>query len=136
VTVLGKAAWDALGRHAPQCAVFAWIWDLVSTQIRTPILDHMERSQSLAPPVLDYLAGVATRELMLHFEVGPDSRLPQRPPTEAEFAAVLRGTGRLGLAALAEDALSQAKGLEALSRMALQEAEEETPRRKGGPSPT
>jgi len=123
LTDLGAAAWDALGRYAPKCVVFSWVWELAPPQVRKSFLDLTERAGALSPPILDYLAGAATRELMLRFGVGPDSTLPERPPTEDEFTDVLQRTARLGLAALAEDAMSLAESLKAVAGMATEHGE-------------
>jgi hypothetical protein len=78
--LLGKAAYDALGRYAPQCAVFHWIWDLVAVDAREPVLKLLDRPHVL-PPVFDYVAGAVTRDLMLHHGVGPDAAaMPRQAP--------------------------------------------------------
>jgi hypothetical protein len=101
LSVLGGTAWDALGRHAPQCVVFGWIWDLVPIEAQKYWLELLNRPDA-PPPVHEYLAGVATRELIRRFEAGPDSR-PGRAPDEEAFHEVLRGAAVTALEELTEN---------------------------------
>lgn len=112
ITFLGREAWDALGRRAPQCAVFHWIFELVPAAIRLEMLELLNRPDPPPPPLLDYLAGVATRDLMVAFDVGPDSTLPSEPPSQEKFEEVLEGAARRAMDALVEDVSRRAKDWE------------------------
>lgn len=113
VTILGRAAYDALGRFAPQCVVFGWIWDLVPLEVQRSFLELLNRPDP-PPPFLQYLAGIATRDLMRRFEVGPDNVLPGRAPEEEAFHEVLRGSARQALETLTEDRSAEVEFLRKL----------------------
>jgi hypothetical protein len=102
VISLGRQAFDALGRKAPQCAVFNWIWGMVPTEIRIPYFELLDRPDP--PPYFEYVAGLAVRTLLERFEAGPDRPLPLKPPTQEEFDAVLDGIADRAVDALIADA--------------------------------
>jgi hypothetical protein len=73
--ILGRAAWDALGRYAPQCAVFHWIWDLVPIELKKIHLPLLDRPDP--PPFLEHFAGALVRELQQRVDVS--AGVPDRP---------------------------------------------------------
>jgi hypothetical protein len=115
---LGRAARTALARHAPRCAVLEWIWDLVPVAVHRPLLDLLDLPGP-PPPVVEYLVGAAARELMTRFDIGPDSALPSQPPSEEAFNRVLSGAVRLALDSMADDALTRARALRDVARVAV-----------------
>ncbi|HSV67627.1 MAG TPA: hypothetical protein VLJ59_17200 [Mycobacteriales bacterium] len=100
--LLGKAAYDALGRYAPQCTVFHWIWDLVPVSVQ-------ERYARLAltlpdpPPFFEYVAGTAASQLMAAFHGNANRRLPETPPDLDRVGTVLDGVAERALDSLTAD---------------------------------
>jgi hypothetical protein len=115
---LGRAARAALARHAPRCAVLGWIWDLVPAAVHRSLQDLLDLPGPPLP-VTEYLVGAAARELMTRFDIGPDSALPSQPPSEEAFNRVLTGAVRLALDSMADDALTRARALRDLARVAV-----------------
>jgi hypothetical protein len=111
--ILGGTAYDALGRRAPRCVVFAWIWDLVPVAVQRSFMDLLDRPVP-SPPLLEYLAGVATRDLMDRFGVGPNSVPPRQPPNEDDFHDVFANAARRALEALTEDRSAELAALRKL----------------------
>jgi hypothetical protein len=114
LTILGRTAYDALGRRAPQCVVFGWIWDLAPHAVQRSFMTLLNRPDP-PPPFLDYLAGAATRDLMDRFDIGPNSAPPRRMPTEDDFREVLADAAQRALEALTNDRSAE---LEALRKLA------------------
>ena len=110
--LFGANARDALGRHAPQCLVFHWIWDLISADVREHFYKLAEGGNS--PPYLDYVAGVATRQLIERFEVSPE-RPPGRDPSPEDVDRALEGAAAVALRLLTENLEEQVSGLRRLS---------------------
>jgi hypothetical protein len=116
IRLLGQTAWDALGRRAPQCAVFHWVWDLLPVEVHKPLFTLLNRPDP-PPDLLPLLTGVVTAQLMERFGVGPNSTLPSEPPSEEEFTAVLQDAVPRAFAELAEQAQGRAEGLLRLAQI-------------------
>jgi hypothetical protein len=96
---LGRQAYDALGRYAPQCVVFGWIWELVPVKLRRELPKFIDQGDP--PPYLEYVAGVATRQLIERF--GADiNALPSEPPSHEEISEALQGASRQAMVELME----------------------------------
>lgn len=93
VIMLGGRAYDALGRYAPECIVFSWIWDLVEVELQKLFFEMIGEPDG-PPPLFEYVAGVATRRLMSALGVSSDRSLPKEPPEMQEFERVLEGSVR------------------------------------------
>lgn len=109
----GATGIDALGRRAPRCAVFDWVWP--KEPIYEPKIPWWEWVQLIPEndliniPVEQYLAGGILKELSQHF--GPHSKrsITDKPPSAKELAhAIQRGT-ETGFAALQADVSRQHK---------------------------
>ena len=61
----GRAAYDALGRYAPQCVRFYWIWELIPLAIQKEFIKFIDKGDP--PPIIEYVAGEATRHLIERF---------------------------------------------------------------------
>jgi hypothetical protein len=92
--LLGRRAYDALGRYAPQCAVFAWIWDLVPLAIQKEFPRFIDKGDP--PPLFEYVAGVATRQLIERFGPTREGFKAEAPPHE-EITEALQGAGERAL---------------------------------------
>lgn len=99
--VLGKAAFDALGRRAPQCVVFDWVWDLLPADVRESFVPLL--TQPDPPPLLEYAAGVITRQLKEAMGAHPNQPLPTEPPDPEHFDVVLQEGGQEAVRAFAAD---------------------------------
>jgi hypothetical protein len=121
VHILGRTAWDALGRRAPQCAVFHWVWDLVPVEVQKVFFELLNRPDpppDPAPDLLPILTGAVTAQLMERFGVGPNATLPSKPPSEEEFTAALDGAVSRAFTEIAEQAQARAKGLLRVAELA------------------
>lgn len=96
---LGLRAFDALGRYAPQCTILAWVLDLLPLELRFK-LPHLGDETS-APPVLEFVAGAATRRLIEQFGISREG-LPREPPSLDEIAKAFDGVADEALAELAD----------------------------------
>lgn len=86
--ILGRLAYDALGRYAPKCAVFQWIWDLVPIAVQKQFMKLVDEGDP--PPLFEYVVGVATRQLIERF--GPTrERFTLEAPAQS---AAPRSAGR------------------------------------------
>lgn len=110
--LLGRQAYDALGRYAPQCLIFAWIWDLVPITVRSKYLKLIDMGDP--PPLFDYVAGVATRQLMEQFKVSRE-RFPDEAPALEEIDKALEGAAERALEELVGDMDAQVKSVRALT---------------------
>jgi hypothetical protein len=111
--ILGRYAYDALGRHAPQCAIFRWIWDLVPLRMRLEFPKFIDKGDP--PPLFEYVAGVATRQLIEKFDVSRE-RFPKEAPDHDDVLAVLEGAAERALSELIEDMETQTKQVRGLAR--------------------
>jgi hypothetical protein len=112
--VFGRNARDALGRYAPQCLVFQWIWTLVAPHLRERFAKLVDLGDP--PPYLDYVAGVVTRRLIERFEITPTRYPdPDRMPRVEEIEAVFEGAAQEALAHLTADADEQTRRLRAVA---------------------
>lgn len=99
--VLGKAAFDALGRRAPHCLVFDWIWDVLPVEVREsfrPLLSLPD-----PPPLLEYVAGVITRQLKEAMGADLNQPLPKEPPDLELFTTALQAAGKEAVREFATD---------------------------------
>lgn len=124
IEVLGRAAYDVLGRRAPQCVINLWIVDLVPPLAKRPFFELLYRPDP-PPPFIEYLAGVTTRDLMLRFKVGPNSPLPKEPPSQEAFAEVLSRAAVTSIQTLADDLRSEAETMQELARLSTQDSSSE-----------
>lgn len=108
----GKQAYDALGRHAPQCATFRWIWDLVPVAVRREFPKFVDPGDP--PPLFEYVAGVATRQLMERFKVSRD-RFPDEAPSLDEITKAFAGVADQAIGELASDLEDRARQVRALA---------------------
>ncbi len=111
--LLGRYAYDALGRYAPQCAVFGWIWDLVPIDARPQLLKLAERDADM--PVTEFVAGVATQQLIDSFGATP-SRMPTEAPDLDVIDKALQGAGERGLEALSQAVDERAESIRTVAR--------------------
>ena len=95
--LFGRYAYDALGRYAPQCAVFAWIWDLVPLKVREAFPKLIDKGDP--PPLFQFVAGVATRQLMEQFKVSRD-RFPSEAPSHEEISKAFDRAAETAIAEL------------------------------------
>lgn len=108
--LLGRQAYDALGRYAPQCLIFWWIWDLLPVKIQRDFRKMIDLGDPPPPPLIDLVAGVATRQLVQRFEVSIDRR-PDGPPEIAEIEAALAGAAEVAVAELVDGMESQVEAI-------------------------
>lgn len=85
--LFGRNAYDALGRYAPQCARFAWVWDLVPAPARRDFIKFIDKGDP--PPIIEFIAGEATRQLRHEFKVGPHTAPGEKTPSHEEINRVL-----------------------------------------------
>jgi hypothetical protein len=104
----GKYAYDALGRYAPQCAVWAWIWELVPVAIRKEFPKFIDKGDP--PPLHFYVAGAVTAALHDAF-VANGRNAAHEPPSVKEFERVVRGAVASAVAALSDDLAATARAL-------------------------
>jgi hypothetical protein len=108
IRAFGGVGLDALGRRAPRCAVFDWVWP--KEPIYRPKIPWWEWIQ-LVPelpftdiPVEQYLAGGILRELTHSFGPhNPKRSIGDRPPSAEELSQARDVGAQKGLAALAQD---------------------------------
>jgi hypothetical protein len=108
VRIFGKYAYDALGRYAPQCAVWAWIWELVPVAIRKEFPRFIDKGDP--PPLHFYVAGAVTAALHEAF-VEKGRNAAHEPPSVKDFERVVRGAVMSAVDALAADLESTARSL-------------------------
>lgn len=96
---LGRQAFDALGRYAPQCLVHAWIIDLLPDKLVREFPKFIDKGDP--PPFLEYVAGVATRQLIEQFGVTRGA-LPTETPSHEEISKAFEGVARQATAELLE----------------------------------
>ena len=110
----GAAGIDALGRRAPRCAVFEWIWQ--KEPIYKPKIPWWEWVQVIPEldmvdiPVEQYMAGGILKELSQQF--GPHNgkrSISDKPPSSEELGRSIERGVAAGLAALKQDVLQQHK---------------------------
>lgn len=109
--LLGRNAYDALGRYAPKCAVFEMIWSLVPPQIRKEFPKIVDKGDP--PPYFVYVAGVATRQLLEQFDVSR-GRFPTEAPTLDEISRGFTGAAEQALAELVSDMEAQVNEVRSL----------------------
>lgn len=111
--LLGGYAYDALGRYAPQCVVWGWIWDLVPIDVRPQVLRLAERGEDL--PITEFVAGVATQQLIDSFG-GTPGRMPTEAPDLDVIDKALQGAGERGLTEMVKDAETRHAEIRELTR--------------------
>jgi len=111
--VLGRYAYDALGRYAPQCAVFRWIWDFVPLKLQEEFKITIDKGDP--PPYFEYVAGVAIRQLIEEFQVSRE-RFPTEAPSLEAIDKVFSEVAEQALAELVDDLAAQAKEVRSLAR--------------------
>lgn len=101
----GEVGIDALGRRAPRCAVFDWVWP--KEPIYKPKIPWSEWVQEIPElpftniPVEQYLAGGILRELTHSFGAHNQRRaINERPPTEEQLNHARDVGAQKGLEAL------------------------------------
>ena len=109
--LFGPIAYDALGNYAPQCARFAWIWDLIPPLVRAKFPPFIDKGDP--PPLVEYVAGVATRQLIERFKAKP-SKIPDEAPTHEEIDRALRGAAEQAVKELVADAQARVTDLRGL----------------------
>jgi hypothetical protein len=116
IRFFGATGIDALGRRAPRCAVFDWVWP--KEPIYKPKIPWYEWVQIVPEldfvniPIEEYMAGGILRELTHSF--GPHNgkrSISDKPPSDKELShAIAKGT-ETGLTALKQDLQRQYAGI-------------------------
>ncbi|WP_322769940.1 hypothetical protein [Frankia sp. Cr1] len=110
--LLGRYAYDALGRLAPQCAVFHWFWDLLPHNLQQNFVKYVEKGDP--PPLFEVIAGTVTRQLADAFQVSASRQIPPEPPAVEDMEEKLTGVAQRALGELVanrEEALRDAQAL-------------------------
>lgn len=110
--LLGRQAYNALGRHAHQRIIFEWIWGLVPPLVRKQFSKIIDKGDPL--PFFEYIAGVATRQLFEQFRVSRDW-FPTEAPSLEEISGAFTGVAERALAALISDMEAQVEEVRSLS---------------------
>lgn len=98
--LFGRQAYKALGRHASPCITFDWIWSLVPPSVRKQFPKVIDKGDPT--PLIEYVAGLATRQLLEQFGVSRD-RFPTEAPSLEEISRAFAGVAERALAALISD---------------------------------
>jgi hypothetical protein len=108
----GAVGIDALGRRAPRCAVFEWVWP--KEPIYKPKIPWWEWAELIPElnfvniPVEQYMAGGILKELSEQFGTHNGNRsINDKPPSLKELARSIERGSEAGLAALKRDLLRQ-----------------------------
>ena len=107
----GRAAYDALGRYAPQCVRFGWLWELIPPFIQRELPIHIPRPDP--PPLLEYIAAEVTKQMAAEFRVS-HHKLPPAAPSLEEIDRSIRKAVPVALERLAHDTRTQANSLATL----------------------
>ncbi|MGH3697563.1 MAG: hypothetical protein ACRDRX_26890 [Pseudonocardiaceae bacterium] len=110
--LLGRRAYEALSRYAPQCIIFDWIWSLVPPSVRKQFPKIIDKGDPT--PLIEYVAGVATRQLLEQFDVSRD-RFPTEAPSLEEISRAFTGVAERALAALLSDMEAKVDAVRSLS---------------------
>jgi hypothetical protein len=95
--MLGRRTYEVLGRYASPCIVFDWIWSLVPPLVRKRFPKAINNGDPTA--LIDYVAGVATRQLFEQFDVS-SGRFPTEAPSLDDISRGFTGVAERALAEL------------------------------------
>jgi hypothetical protein len=95
--LLGRWTYEALSRYTPRCIIFNWIWSLVPASVRKRFSKVVDNGDPTS--LIEYVAGVATRQLFEQFDVSRN-RFPAEAPSLEEISQAFTGVAERALAEL------------------------------------
>lgn len=110
--LLGHRTYEALGRYAPPCIIFDWIWNLVPPSVRRQFPKVIDKGDPT--PLIEYVAGAATRQMLEQFGVSR-GWFPTEAPALEEISRAFTGVAERALTALTSDLQAHVEAVRSLS---------------------
>jgi len=111
--VFGSKLVNALGRYAPHCVIYGWVWQLVPIDTRVKFLEYIEKGDP-PPPLFEYVAGVAARQLIEELGVSIERFPDEAPPLEVIDKA-LTGAGEQAMTEMIGDMEAEVRSVRVLT---------------------